>query len=374
MADDFQERTEQPTPKRQREAAEQGEVPRSRELATAAMLIGGAGAALAFGGGLVEAMLGLMRASFTLDARQGVEPQAMHAALAQALGAMLGMLTPFLLLLTVIAVAAPLALGGWQFSPAAMGFKWERVDPLAGLGRVFSARGLIELAKALAKFAVIAAVAVFVLWRNEPALLGLGAEPLPRALAHAGERVGWIFLWLALPTLLVAAADVPIQLWQHGQKLRMTLQEVKDEARESDGRPEVKGRIRRLQMEFANRRMMEKVPHADAVLVNPTHYAVALRYEQAQMAAPLVVALGVDAVALHIRAIAAAHGVAIVESPLLARALYYNARLDRPIPVALYVAVAQVLAYVYQLRAEAALPATPIRLDGIDIPPGLRTG
>ncbi|MDQ2695966.1 MAG: flagellar biosynthesis protein FlhB [Pseudomonadota bacterium] len=373
MADDGQERSEQPTPKRRREAAEKGQVVRSRELTAFAMLLAGAGGLLALGPWLLDGLLAQMRRGMSQDPKRMADADALAAALAGALADTLLMLAPFLALMVAVALLAPLALGGWNLSAKALGFKWERISPLKGLKRLFSLRALMELLKALAKFAVVAAVAVAVLWIREPRLLHLGLEPLPPALARAAAELGWIFLLLVLPMLLVAAVDVPFQLYDHARRLRMTRREVKDEMKDSEGRPEVRSRIRRLQEEFARRRMMDKVPRADVVVTNPDHFAVALRYQPAAMDAPQVVARGVDKVALTIAAVAAAHGVPRVQSPLLARALYFNSRLDRTIPVALYVAVAQVLAYVFQLRREERLPPTPIAMPQVPVPPELRT-
>lgn len=373
MAEQGQERTEEATPRRQQQAREKGQVPRSRELTTALLTLGGGAALIALGPSIIEALLGLMRAGFAQELRDAFDPTRPAQAFGHALWVMLKLLAPFLLLMWVLAVVTPALIGGWNFSTEAMGFKWDRLDPLAGLKRVVSVRGLVELLKALAKFALVALVAVVALQHAEPELLGLSAEPLPRAIAHTGATLADLYLWIAAPLLLIAAIDVPYQLWQNAKELKMTLQEVKDEMKDTEGRPEIKGKLRRLQMEFAQRRMMDKVPTADVVIINPTHYAVALKYDGLRMSAPLLVAAGLDEVALRIRALAASHGVPLVESPLLARAIYYNARLDRAIPTALYTAVAQVLAYVFQLRAERALPLTPIGMPEVPVPPELRT-
>lgn len=367
-----QERTEEPTARRLEQAREQGQIPRSRELTTALLTLGGTAALVGMAPTIVETLLELMRAGFAQELRDMFDPTRPAQVFGHALLRFLGLLAPFLLLMWGMALLAPIAIGGWNWSEA-LSFKWERLDPLTGIGRMFSLRALAELGKALAKFALVGGVAVWVLKDAEPELIALATEPLPSALAHAGARIGDIALWLAAPLLLIAGFDVPFTLWQHAQELRMTLQEVKDEMKEVEGRPEIKGKLRRMQMEFAQRRMMEHVPNADAVIVNPAHYAVALQYAPERMAAPKVLALGIDETALRIRALAAAHEVPIVESPLLARALYYNAKLDKDIPVALYLAVAQVLAWVFQLRAEHALPATPIRMPEIEVPAGLRT-
>jgi flagellar biosynthetic protein FlhB len=309
-----------------------------------------------------------MRAGLTLDPKHIADPQQIYGVLGQLLVDWILLLAPFLALWVVVASFAPLALGGWIFA-----LKFKGIHPLKGLARLFSWNSLMELGKALAKFALVAAAAVALLWARQPELLHLGEEPLLPALAHAGWTLGWIFLILSLPMLLVAAVDVPFQILSHLRQLRMTRQEVRDENKDVEGKPEVKGRIRRLQQEFAQRRMMEKIPTADVVITNPSHYAVALRYRQDTMAAPVVVALGVDPVALRIRERAVQHRIPQVTAPLLARALYYHGALDQPIPTSLYAAVAQVLAYVYRLRRDGELDERPIPMNEVPVPPHLRT-
>jgi flagellar biosynthetic protein FlhB len=250
----------------------------------------------------------------------------------------------------VVVIMTPLGLGGWSFSTKAISFKLEKLDPIKGLGRMFALRGLMELLKVLAKFALVAAISGSILWSLIGELLGLADEPLHAALAHVARLCSWSFLASSCALIIIAAIDVPFQLWQHNKQLKMTKQEVKDENKETDGRPEVKGRIRALQQEFSRRRMMEQVPRADVVITNPTHYAVALRYDHLSTRAPVVVAKGADLIASQIRLVADQHDVTIVLAPPLARALFASTDIDREIPAGLYVAVATVLAYVYQLR------------------------
>lgn len=372
-AEDAQERTERATPKRLKEAAERGQIARSRELTTLMMLLGASGSLLVLGSSMLQGLAAQMRLGLLQDPRKLVDGHAIPAVLSQALTDLSLLLAPFLAIMVLIALFAPLALGGWTFSSQLLAIKWERISPAKGFGRLFSRQALIELLKALAKFMVVAGLAVVVLRAKQPELLHLGEEPLLQALAHTSQVVGWIFLILTLPLLLIAAVDVPFQLYEHSRQLRMTQQEVKDEMKETEGRPEVKGRIRRLQQEFAQRRMMEKIPTADVIITNPSHYAVALKYQQDAMNAPVVVAKGVDLVALNIRRIAGNHNVPQVQSPVLARALYFNCELDRVIPASLYVAVAQVLAYVYQLRQEDRFSQEPISMNDVPVPTDLRT-
>ncbi|AOV16642.1 flagellar biosynthesis protein FlhB [Acidihalobacter aeolianus] len=364
--DDFQERTEQATPKRLQEARDRGQIPRSRELVTAAVLIAAAGGLLAFGPHLIGGLMQTMRNGLTLDRSLLMDSQALYPLLANALLHAVQLMTPLLILLVLAALLSSVALGGISFSMQAIGFKWERLDPLAGFGRVFSLNGLMELAKALVKFLVVAVVAVTVLWLEAGSLMGLGGYSVHPALALTGHLVGWSFLAFAASLILIAAADAPFQLWQHAKQLRMTQQEVRDESKETEGQPDIKRKQRQLQREIAQRRMMQEVPKADVVVTNPTHYAVALRYDQERMNAPRVVAKGKDLVAARIRETAAEHGVPVQSAPELARAIYFHTRLGQEVPTALYLVVAQLLAYVYQIKAGAAPENGP---PSLSVPP-----
>lgn len=373
MAEQAQERTERATPKRLREARERGQVPRSRELSTALLLLAGSGAFLALGGYLAGGLAALTRETLAYDRARALADDAMLIALGDGLIRAVVVLAPVFGLAVLVSLLAPLALGGWALSGRALRFDWQRLDPVRGLGRVFSLRGLTELAKALAKFGVVAALAVWLLLRLAPELVRLGAEPVEQGLTHTASLLGWALLALSAGMLLVAAVDVPFQLWDHARNLRMTRQEVRDELKETEGKPEVRSRIRRLQQEIARRRMMTEVPKADVVVTNPSHYAVALRYDPARMRAPVVVAKGADLIAAQIRRVAAAHGVPFLPAPPLARALYYATELNREIPAGLYVAVARVLAWVYQLKQ--ARPGEHAAAPGaadLPIPPELR--
>jgi flagellar biosynthesis protein FlhB len=358
-----QEKSEQPTPKRLREAREKGQVANSRDLNTTLVLLGGSGALLVMGGPMLTRIEELIRRSFILERDLIFDPAQLHAVLQLRLTEALVTLLPLFAVLVVVAVAGPIFMGGGRPSGKAIAPKWSKLNPIKGLQRIFSWQGLMELGKTLAKFTLIAGIAGFLLWQLSGSLMGLGHQSLERGLAHAGYMVGWTFLMLAASLILIALVDVPFQLWNHQKQLRMTKQEVKDEFKETEGKPEVKSRIRQTQMEIARRRMMAEVPRADVVVTNPTHYAVALRYDQKGMGAPRVVAKGADLVAAQIRELARSAGVPLFPAPPLARALYYSTRLDQEIPAGLYVAVAQVLAYVYQLRAAtragAQTPAPP---------------
>ncbi len=347
--DDAQERTQDPTPKRLKEAREKGQIPRSRELNTMLMLVVSGAGLLGMGSYMGERLGGLVTHTLSFSRDMIFDPGLLLPALYGAVLDAVILMTPFLIMMVIVAVSAPLMLGGWTFS--SLGFKWERVDPIKGLQRVFGVQGLMEMIKALAKFSVVALVAglmLNLLWRE---FVSLGDEPLNEAVVHLARLVGWSFLLVSSATILIAAVDVPFQMWQHQKQLRMTMQEVRDEMKETDGRPEVKGRIRQIQRQIAEGRMMAEVPTADVVITNPTHFAVALRYDEQGSGAPVVVALGADLLAAEIRRLATESRVPIFSAPPLARALYYSTQIGQEIPAGLYVAVAQVLAYVFRLKA-----------------------
>ncbi len=351
--DTAQERTEQATPKRLKESREKGQVPRSKELNTMMLLMTSAVGFLVFGDSMMDALKDVFRQGLMM---KGVR-QMDHVTMMEFVGDILaqGMLVIVpLLLLTVIAVlVTPIGLGGWSFSMKSVSFKFEKLDPIKGIGRMFSAKSAMELVKVLAKFLLVGSLSAMILWSVFSELTGLGQESAIDALVHLAHLCGWSFLAYSSALIVIAAVDVPFQLFQHNKQLKMTLQEVKDEHKETDGRPEVKSRIRNLQQELSQRRMMDAVPDADVVITNPTHYAVALRYDQHRDGAPVVVAKGADFVAARIRSVARDHQVTLVEAPPLARALYASTEINQEIPAGLYVAVANILTYVYQLNAAA---------------------
>jgi len=344
------ERTEEPSQRRLQEAREHGRVPRSRELTTFAALMAGSGGLMMFGTGIGTQLAQLMRHALAPPPQLLEDPQALGAWLGGAtLETLLGALPLLALLLGAVLLAA-VALGGWNFSPAALLPDFSRLDPAAGLGRLFGFHGLTELAKALLKCLLVGGVCAGVVAALFGQVLALG-HMAPRAAIGRGAHVlGWAFLWLTASLALVALVDVPLQLFQFRRALRMTRQELREELKEHDGRPETKQRIRQVQQQLARRRMMQHVPKADVVVTNPTHFAVALKYDAQRMRAPRVVAKGVDLVAQNIRRIAEENRVPVFESPPLARALYRSTDLGQEIPAGLYLAVAQVLSYVFRVR------------------------
>jgi flagellar biosynthetic protein FlhB len=344
------ERTEEPSQKRLQDARDRGQVPRSRELTNFATMIGGSATLIAVGGSLATRLSLMMRHGLSIDAQTLRDPDGMMTSLGDACMSALSVLLPVFAALVGLVLLASLLVGGWNFSVRAMAPDFSRLSPLAGLQRLFGLRGASELGKALLKCVVVGGVCAGVVsWTFRDVMALAHMEPRA-AIGRGAGLVAWSFLWLCASLALVAIVDVPLQLFQFKRMLRMTRQELRDEAKESDGRPETKQRIRQMQQTLARRRMMHKVPTADVVIVNPTHFAVALKYDPNKMRAPRVLAKGVDLVAQNIRRIAQENRVPVFESPKLARALYRSTDLNKEIPAGLYAAVAQVLSYIFRLR------------------------
>jgi flagellar biosynthetic protein FlhB len=362
-----QERTLDPSAKRLEDARREGQVPRSRDLAHLIVLGGGAGALLLLAEPLARTGLAMMAEGLSFDARAVGDPAAMAARLGElALQALLAV-APILCVLLIAAVAAPLAIGGWIFAPQTAVPKLERIDPLKGFGRMLSAPALVELGKVMLVALLLGAVGGGYVASRFDQFAALANESLPLALSHFGTLVGTSLLMMVATLAVTSSIDVPFQILHHRTKLKMTLEEARREQKETDGDPHIKGRIRQQQREMARRRMMAAVPKADVVVTNPTHVAVALKYIEGRHRAPVVVAKGADAIAEKIKELAREHGVPRLEAPPLARALYRHVELGAEIPAALYTAVAQVLAYVFQLKAfasgRAPRPAEPADID-----------
>jgi len=373
MAEDSDlEKTEPASSRRIEQAREKGQIARSRELSTFTVLMAAGGGLMMMGPQLMDSLVGLMRGGLVLGRAEAFDPLLMLARLHQQSLSMLIVFLPYILLIVVAALFAPLVLGGWLFSFQALQPDFGRLDPIKGISRLFSVNSLVELAKALAKSAVIGGVAYWVIMHHKEAIFSLVGEPINQSIAHLGSLLGAAFLSITGSIILIVAVDVPFQLWQHASKLKMTKEEVRQENKEMEGSPEVKAQIRRMQREMARRRMMAEVPKADVIVTNPTHYAVALRYQDKSMGAPVVIAKGTALLAARIRELGEEHHVPILEAPPLARALYSHAELGEEIPSALYTAVAEVLAYVYQLRSyEAGRGTAPQPPKNLPVPPDL---
>lgn len=351
MAEDSDlERTEPASQRRIEQAREKGQVARSRELTTVAILLASGGGMMAMGGGMMEHMRALVKNALVLNKSDVFDTGQMMAHLHQHSLDMLLTLLPLLGLLLVVTVASSILISGWLFTFEALAPDFSRLDPLKGVTRIISWSGMVEMLKAVAKSALIGGVALWVLWQDIEGIVQLASEPLEAGIPHLAGLVGFTFMAVAGSMLLIVAIDVPFQLWNHSRQLKMTKEEVRQEAKETEGDPHVKARIRALQREAARRRMMAEVPKADVIVTNPTHYAVALRYQENKMRAPQVVAKGAALLAQRIRELGEENRVPILEAPALARALFRHAELGQEIPAKLYTAVAEVLAYVFQLR------------------------
>ena len=367
------DKTEDPTEKRKKDSREKGEIARSKELNTLAIMLAGSAGLLIFGGALAQDMMELMRYNFSLSREVLLNPDSMGLFLLHSGKIALLALQPVLVTLLIAALVGPISLGGWLFAAGSLAPKFSRMNPAAGIKRMFSAKALVELLKALAKFFIILIVALLVLQSDIDDLLRIAHEPLELAVIHSLQVVAWSALWMACGLILIASVDVPVQLWESHQKLLMTKQEVRDEHKDQEGRPEVKQRIRQLQRDMSQRRMMAAIPDADVIITNPTHYAVALKYDAEKGGAPMLLAKGSDFLALKIREIGEKHNILLLESPALARSIYHSTELEQEIPAGLYLAVAQVLAYVYQIRQhQAGKGKRPDPLKDLPIPPDLR--
>ncbi|MFT6165159.1 MAG: flagellar biosynthetic protein FlhB [Zhongshania aliphaticivorans] len=345
--EDGQERTEDASEKKLADSRKKGQVPRSKELTTMMVTLSGAAILLFTGGQLAVALQDLLSSSLSPSFLIADERE-LASRLYQTLVRGLLTIWPLMLVAIIAVVFSSTILGGWTFN---LSVKPSRMDPIKGVAKLFSLRSLGELAKALMKMVFIGAAAIFLLSGLAGDILGLGLQEPKEAIKNSASLLVWFFFIVSLPLLAIAAIDVPWQLWNYHKELRMTRQEVRDEHKESDGRPEVKAKLREMQQAAANNRMMEKVPTADVIITNPTHFAVALKYDEARMAAPTLLAKGADNIAAKIRELAMEHDVPIVESPRLARAVFASTDLDAEIPGGLYLAVAQILTYVYQLRS-----------------------
>ena len=373
MAEDSdQERTEAPSARRLEQAREDGDVPRSRELSTCTVLLAAGLGVWFMGGGVVTQIDSLLSSSLAFDRASIYDSNLLLAKLGAHLIGLLIAGAPFALLLLIAAVASPLFIGGWLFSVNALAPNFAKMNPIAGIGNMISLRALVELLKAVGKTILVGSVAWVVISHQIDAMMGLSGESVRDGSRHVAHLLLTSFIAIVGGLVVIALIDAPYQLWQYMDKLKMTRQELRQESKESDGNPEIKARIRGLQREMARRRMMANVPKADVVVTNPTHYAVALQYKNGSRGAPRVVAKGADDVAARIREIAAEHKVPLLEAPALARALHHHTELGDEIPQALYTAVAEVLAYVYQLRMYrqegGAMPDEP---DELDVPPEL---
>ena len=376
MAEDSDlEKSESASPRRLEQAREEGQVPHSRELATFISLMVGFVALYVLGRWGGHRLMTIMKSGLSLPRGLVFEPGAMGRMLESLAADALLTIAPLLVASVIAALVTPFLVGGWVFSAKVLRFDLTRLDPMQGLGRMFSTHGLVELVKASLKAVLVAGVGVWVVWRERDHLFGLMHQPLASSMDDFASLVLLSALLIVASLALIAAIDVPFQLWEYHRRLRMTKEEVRQEMKEQEGDPQIKAHIRAAQREMSRRRMMSNVPTADVVVTNPTHYAVALKYDPEKAGAPVVVAKGRDAVAMKIRELARDNNVPILEAPPLARALHAHCELDQMIPAALYTTVAEVMAWVMQLNhwvAEGGLP--PEEPTGLSVPEGMDPG
>lgn len=350
MAEDSDlERTEPATSRRLGQARQEGQVPRSQELGTFLVLLTAAMAFWLMGSWLAQRTATLFKRGLTIDAKAAREPEQMLLRLFDISSDLLLTFAPLFVLLMIAALCGPLIMKSVVFSPKSLIPKLSRMDPLQGIKRIISWTGLVNMLKAVIKALLIGGIGASVIWNERNEIVGLLAVPLHTGIAILGDLATFSFLMVVLAMLLIVLVDVPFQIWHYHEKLKMTREEVRQEMKEMEGDPHVKGRIRAMQRAAARRRMMSAVPTADVIVTNPTHFAVALAYKNG-MGAPRVVAKGINEVARRIREIGAEHGVPLLEAPPLARALHRHVEIDEEIPGSLYAAVAEALAWVFQLN------------------------
>lgn len=376
MAEDSDlEKTEDATDRRIERARESGQIAHSKELSTFAVLMASVLMLGYLGDSFYEAMRHLMASSFTFTTADLLNPDIPIQRLFKASLDILIVFLPFFVVIAVVGIACHILIGGWLFSTDVLTPKLSKLNPINGMGRIISMQGLVEMIKAIIKAFLIGGVAVWVMLKEKGEILGLISEPLESGIFHLAHIVEHTLIWIISSLLVLVLIDVPWQLFSYHKSLRMTKEEVKQEAKEAEGDPKIKGRIRQLQFEAARKRMMSAVPKADVIVTNPTHYAVAIQYNQATMKAPKVIAKGAFRMAEQIIASGQEHRITILRTPPLARALYFHAPLDKEIPVALFQATAEVLAYLYQLRLfENSGGIAPQIPENLPVPPELDPG
>jgi len=369
--DTSQERTEEPTAKRLEKAREDGQVARSQELSVAAMMIGGASFMYLFGGSMLTGLIEIFTSGFVFDRQAIFFDNLLPAAFGSHAFRSLWVMTPLFVLTLVIALSSAGLIGGYVFSLKSLAPKASKISPLQGFKRIFGLKALVDLIKALTKFSLVGLVLYLVVSQSFSAITQLGFMAIEPSMAAAGEMIIKGTILVTMTLIIAAAIDIPYQIHEFNKKIKMTKQEVKDELKDTEGRPEVKAKIRQKQREMALGSMLEAVADADVVIVNPEHFAVALSYDPGGDSAPIVVAKGVDLIAQTIRERASQSGVALFSSPSLARALYFTTEVKQAVPEALYQAVAQVIAYIFSLNGMRP-GSRPWQKPDPEVPPGMR--
>ncbi len=373
------EKTEEPSPRKLEQAREEGQVPQSRELGAFLVMAAGAGGLWGLSDWFIDRGSTMMKSGLTLDRQEAFDANAVGMNLLTLGTDALTTLLPFFLATVVAALVTPVLLtGGWLFSPKAMAFKFEKLDPIKGMKRMFSWQSIAEMVKGILKTLLLGGIVWWVVVHERDNLFALIAQPLDTALASFGTILLYAFIGFVAGLAVIALIDVPFQLWRYTAGLKMSKEDLKQEYKETEGDPHLKARIKSQQREIARNRMMSEVPKADVVVTNPTHFAVALKYDKEKDGAPRVVAKGMNLVAQKIRDLAGEHEVPVIELPPLARALHRHVEIGEPVPTALYTAVAEVMAYIYQMNAfmreggAGLLPPEP--LTAVAVPAGLDPG
>ena len=350
MSETDQEKTEQPSERRIQKSREEGQIARSREL-TSAMILLSASLLLRItaepAGNIIKRIMTL---NLQLERSVVFDISTMTRHLANSFFMIIPLGVMVLGGIMLMAILGQTLVGGWIFNPDSMMPKLNRMSPTQWIGKVFSKKGVVELIKSILKILLVIGCLVWLLTYNYPLLLGISRMPFNTGLVTGLSVLSTALFAYAMVLVFISAIDAPFQIWDHNQKLKMTMQEVKDEHKDIEGRPEIKQKIRQIQREIANQRMMQRVPEADVIIINPTHYSVALKYDKSRAGAPFVIAKGIDEIALRIRETGKNHEIPVVETPMLTRAIYYSTKIDQEIPADLYLAVAQVLAYIFQLN------------------------
>ena len=375
MAEDSgQERTEEPTDKKISESRKKGQVARSKELGTTFVLIFSAIALLLYGPSIAKGLYNIMGRGLSLNRNETYDTTKMFSVWEEMFSELFFPMAMFVFIISIAGIVGNTLLGGFNFSWQAAAPKASKMSPFKGIKRMLGPQAAIELLKSILKFVLVAGFAILLIQFFFYDILRLSVEQVPNSVVHALEILAWMFLALSCTMIIISAIDAPYQSYNHHKQLKMTLQEVKDEYKNSEGDPQIKARIRRTQREMSQRRMMQDVPDADVVVTNPTHYSVAIKYDTEKAGAPIVLAKGVDEMAMQIRKIAKGNEVPVLESPMLTRSLYHTTEVGEQIPDKLFTAVAQVLAYVFQLkRYQKGRGRKPIELSkNLPIPEDLK--
>jgi len=369
MSQDTEDKTEDPSEKRRQETKDKGQVVRSKEFNTVAILFIAAFGCVGYGSEWVQAFKNLFKKNFSAASYLNNEKEVFYHFGFTSMIESISPLLPFFLMVLVGALCVPFLIGGLSFSWGTIAPKFEKLNPMEGLKKVISIKSVIELGKSILKLLVLVFASLIVVKVYYLEIMSLDVLHVEPAVSASFDIIEYSFFFLCSALLIVVGFDIPLQFWQFWTQMKMTKQEVRDEYKETEGSPEVKGKIRRMQREMAQKRMMAKVPEADVIITNPTHYAIALKYEQGRMSAPVVIAKGLDQIAQKIKQVGGEHGITLIEAPRLARALYYSTNLDREVPAGLYVAVAQILAYVYELKLyQKGFVAKPLEPKNYPIP------